>query len=140
MTYSVTLSEDLYNQLEQQAMPLHRSVTEWVVETVKRKVKPLVAVEGDLPPWLQSELLAMQNLSDMALWALARSSMPKTQQEELARLNESGGEKQPTPAEQERQQVLLNEYDETVLRRAHAATLLKARGYDMSDPSVLQSA
>ncbi len=139
MTHSIVLSTDLYSQLERQAQPLRRSVTEWVVEIVKRKIAPSVKVEDDLPPWLQAELQAMQALSDAALWALARSMMLKTQQDELSRLNETSHERPLTAAEQQRQRALLNEYDETILRRAHAAVLLKARGYDMSDPEVLRS-
>lgn len=79
----------------------------------------------------------MQDLSDAALWSLARSTLTETKQNELAQLNEIAGERSLTATEQARQQTLLNEYNEIILRRAHAATLLQARGHDMSNPLVL---
>ncbi len=139
MTYSIAVSENLYHQLERRALPLRRSVSEWVSETVKRGLSPSVKVEDDLPPWLHAELRAMQELSDTALWTLARSTMRQVNNDELAHLNEIGQERPLTTIEQAQQQALLNESDETVLRRAHAAILLQARGYDMSDPAVLRS-
>lgn len=137
MTYHVSLSEGLYHQLRRQAQQSQRSVDEWVEETIKRKIRPLVEVEDDLPPWLQTELRVMQDLSDAALWSLARSTLTETKQNELAQLNEIAGERSLTATEQARQQTLLNEYNEIILRRAHAATLLQARGHDMSNPLVL---
>jgi len=133
MTYHVSLSKDLYRQLRRRAQRSQRSVDEWVEETVKRRIRPLIEVEDDLPPWLQTELRAMQDLSDAALWALARSALAEAKQTELTQLNETGQERPLTAAEKTRQQTLLNEYNESVLRRAHAATLLQARGYDLSD-------
>ena len=139
MTYSIAVSENLYRQLERRALPLRRSVSEWVSETVKRGMSPSVKVEDDLPPWLQAELQAMQELSDTSLWTLARSSMRQIDNDQMVHLNEIGQERPLTSTEQAKQQTLLNESDETILRRAHAAVLLQARGYDMSDPAVLRA-
>ncbi len=139
MTYSIAVSENLYHQMERQALPLRRSVSEWVSEVIKRGMSPSVVVEDDLPVWLHAELRAMQELSDTALWTLARSTMRQIDSDELANLNALGHERPLTRMEQSQQQQLLNDSDETILRRAHAAVLLQARGYDMSDPTVLQS-
>lgn len=138
MTYSIAVSENLYHQVERQALPLHRSVSEWVSEIVKRGMSPSIMVEDDLPPWLHAELEAMQNLSDTALWTLARSTMRQIDNDALVQLNEISHERPLTPTEQAQQQTLLNQSEETVLRRAHAAVLLQARGYDMSDPAILR--
>jgi hypothetical protein len=140
MTYAVTLPEQLYRQVEKQAGQLHRSVDEWVEETLKREIYPSIAVEEDLPPWLKAELEAMAHLSDAVLWAVARSTMPRLEREELATLNEFGQEGVLTPEQEERQRVLLNAYNETILRRAHAALLLQARGYDMSNLQTVATA
>ncbi len=80
----------------------------------------------------------MEHLSDAALLLLARSTLTKEQLDEMDRLRGIAAERRPTAEEQERQQALLREYDETILRRAHAAMLLSSRGYDMSDPAVLK--
>lgn len=138
MGHIITFSERLYRQIEQQATRLQRSVDEWVEETVKREITPDIVLEEDLPPWLKTELQAMQNLSDTALWAIARSTMLAAEREELADLNATAQQQDLTPGEAERQQVLLNSYNETLLRRAHAAVLLQSRGYDVSDPAALQ--
>jgi hypothetical protein len=122
MTYHVSISESLYRQLKNRAQLSRRTVDEWVEETVKRKMQPPVDVEDDLPPWLQAELHAMQDLSDAALWALAQSTLSEANQNELSHLNETAQERPLTATEQSRQQTLLNEYNETVLRRAHAAS------------------
>jgi hypothetical protein len=50
MTHSIALSDRLYRQLEQRAKLHHRSVDEWVEETVKREMPPIVAIEPELPP------------------------------------------------------------------------------------------
>ena len=139
MTHTITLSEDLYRQLQHRAQRLDRSVDEWIQETVKRELPPEIEIEEDLPPWLQAELKAMQELSDTALWALARSTMLQENQVELTELNSAAKERLLNEAERSRQQALLNTYGEAILLRAHAAVLLKSRGYDMSNPTVLQT-
>ncbi len=80
----------------------------------------------------------MEHLSDAALWSLARSTLSSEQLAEMDRLHNIAQERPLTSDENARQQDLLREYDETVLRRAHAAMLLMSRGYDLSDPKVLQ--
>ena len=140
MNYAISLPEQLYRQVEKQAGQLHRSVDEWVEETLKREITSPVAVEEDLPPWLKAELQAMGQLSDAVLWAVARSTMPSLEREELATLNEVGQEGALPPEQEERQRVLLNAYNETILRRAHAALLLQTRGYDISNPQMLATA
>lgn len=136
--YTVNVPENLYRRLQQQATVERRSVDELVRQSLSRQLPPAVPVEDDLPTALREELLAMAQLSDSALWALARSTMPPEQVAEMDALRDIGAERPLTPDEQARQQDLLREYDETILRRAHAAMLLSSRGYDLSDPVVLQ--
>lgn len=83
-------------------------------------------------------MLAMEHLSDAALWSLARSALSPEQLAEMERLRQLAEKRSLTPDERIRQQDLLREYDETILRRAHAAMLLMSRGYDLSDPKLLQ--
>ncbi len=136
--HTVTISDSLYRQLQQQAKASRQSVDELVRETLTRQLPPSVPIEEDLPARLQTEFMAMSALSDIALWAVARSTLPPDQQEMLAKLNWSGQQRQLTVSEQEQQERLLALYEETVLRRSHAAILLKARGYDISDPAILR--
>ncbi len=136
--YTVNIPKKLYSRLQQQAAAERRSIDELVQQTLSRQIPPAVPVEDDLPPALRAELLAMEQLSDAALWSLARSTMSPEQLTQMDDLRAIANERDLTPDEDAQQQILLREYDETVLRRAHAAILLASRGYDLSDPSVLE--
>ena len=136
--YTVNVPEKLYRRLQQQATTERRSVDDLVRHSLSRQMPPAVPVEDDLPPALRAELLAMEQLSDAALWSLARSAISPEQLAQMDDLRAIVNERARTPDENAQQQNLLREYDETVLRRAHAAMLLASRGYDLSDPSVLE--
>jgi len=136
--YTINVPENLYRRLQRQAGVERRSIDELVRQTLSRQLPPAVPVEDDLPSSLREELLAMEHLSDAALWSLARSTLSSEQLVEMDRLRDIAKERPLAPDEKTRQQDLLWEYDETILRRAHAAMLLSSRGYDLSDPKVLQ--
>jgi hypothetical protein len=53
------------------------------------------------------------------------------QQEELARLNEAGRERDLTSEERDQQEILLDAYDRMLVRRAQAMAILKKRGHDI---------
>lgn len=133
--YTVQLPENLYRRLQEQATIEKRPVDELIQKALARQLPPAVPVEDDLPPLLRDELLAMEQLSDGALWQLAHSTLSPTQLAELDHLNALSPESL-TAQEQTQQETLLREYDETILRRAHAAMLLHGRGFDVSNPSV----
>lgn len=135
--YSVQLPENLYRLLQRQAAAERRSVDEWVQQSLTRQLPPIVPIEDELPLLLREELQAMEHLSDAALWALARSTLTAEQLNEMDQLHEKANEGTLTKGAEMRRKTLLLEYEETVLRRAHAAVLLKSRGYDLSDPSIL---
>ncbi len=79
----------------------------------------------------------MEQLSDASLWSLARSVVPAASLAEWDALIDADHQGALTIAEKQRKQQLSREYDETILRRAHAAMLLKSRGYALDDPQVL---
>jgi len=136
--YTINVPENLYRRLQQQANVERRSIDELVQQTLSRQLPSAVPVEDDLPASLHEELLAMEHLSDAALWSLARSTLSPEQLAEMDRLREIVSERALTSDENKQQQDLLREYDETMLRRAHAAMLLNSRGYDLSDPKIVQ--
>lgn len=137
--YSVNLPEDLFRRLQQQAASEQRTVDDLVQRVLVRQMPAAVPMEDDLPPLLKTELTAMAQLSDSALWTLARSSVPADLLNDLESLEDDADERELMPDEQARQDELLRQYNEIILRRSHAAVLLKSRGYDMSDPAVLES-
>ena len=132
---TITVPTILFQQLEILAHQQHRSVSDMVCEIVLREVPLLPA----LPQDVEVELAAFTNLSDEVLWLLARSTLTEAEQEELATLNDLAQQRSLTQAEQAHQQVLVEAYERVMIRRAHAALLLKLRGYDLSEPTVLHA-
>ncbi|RIK43312.1 MAG: hypothetical protein DCC55_05960 [Chloroflexi bacterium] len=96
------------------------------------------AVAPPLPVKIEEELAAFASLSDDALWLLARGSLSRAAQEELAELNNLAKLRPLSSAELERQQALVDTYDRMMVRRARAIQLLMQRGYDLTDPRILQ--
>lgn len=131
---TVELPETALEQLQQVSRQQRRSVPEVMRDLVLQELPGL----PPLPQDMERELAAFAALSDDLLWLLARSTMTTGQQQELATLNDEAQRRTLTPAEQERQQTLVDQYDRVMVRRAQAAALLKNRGYDLSDPAVLQ--
>jgi hypothetical protein len=101
--------------------------------------REIVSLLPALPQDMEVELVAFTNLSDVILWLLARSTLMEAEQEELATLNYVAQQRSLIQTELARQQVLVDAYERIMIRRAHAALLLKLRGYDLSDPTVLDS-
>lgn len=130
-TMTVELPATALEQLEMIARQQQRSVLELVRDLILR------ALPG-LPQDVKDELATFASLSDDVLWLLARSTLAKEQRQELADLNHKAQRSPLTKEEKARQQVLIDKYDRVLVRRAEAARLLKSRGYDLSDPAVLQ--
>jgi hypothetical protein len=99
--------------------------------------RKIVSLLPALPQDVEVELAVFTNLSDEVLWLLARSTLMEAEQNELATLNYVAQQRSLTQIEQARQQVLVDAYERMMIHRAHAALLLKLRGYDLSDPTVI---
>jgi hypothetical protein len=128
-TITVTLPEGVYEQLAARAQTAARSVEDVVAETLARTLPP--APELDLPPAVQAELKAMEQLSDEALWTIAYS----TANDDKIALYDLLIERQNTgtlTAEGRRLLTQLrDEADALMLRKAHAYALLQSRGYTL---------
>ncbi len=81
----------------------------------------------DAPPEMQAELAQMTWLTPSALWTIARSTMPVSQQEQLAYLSDIQTQRPLTQAEQARLETLRREYGRVTLRKARAYALLSLR-------------
>jgi paraquat-inducible protein B len=133
ITMKVKLPSNIFEQLRYIAHQQQRSVNDIARDLIANAL-------SELPQDVKDEIKTFANLSDDVLWLLARSTLPQSQQKELAQLNEEAQRRSLTQTEEQRQQTLLNQYDRVIVRRAEAARLLKARGYDLSDPAGLHSA
>ena len=141
MLQSVTIELPVvaFEGLQQIARRENRSVGDAIADMVREKhaLSPAFNdLDDELPDDLRVELKAMALLSDSALWALASSSLTPDEKQRLDSLNGDGNQRMLSQAEQVEQAQLLDAYDAMLLRRGHAAVLLKRRGYDVSDPSI----
>lgn len=134
ISVTVELPSTTWEHLQKTARQQRRSIPDVVRDLVLIQTPDFPA----LPPDVEAELAAFANLSDGVLWLLARSTLSVEEQSDLALLNEEAQRRPLTQAERTRQQTLVDNYDRVLVRRAHAAGLLKKRGYDLSDPAVLQ--
>ena len=126
---TVTLPEDLYDQLEAQARTAARSVDEMVGQALARSLPP--SPEPDLPPAVQAELHAMEHLSDEALWAIARSTANDDKIALYDLLIERQNAGTLTVEGRRLLTELRDEADALMLRKAHAYALLQSRGYTL---------
>jgi hypothetical protein len=132
---TIELPANAFKKLQETAHQQHRSINEVARDLILRELPDL----PPLPPELQTELAAFANLSNEVLWVLARSTLTEPQQQELAKLNDEAQRRLLTEVEQNRQQILIDIYNRVLVHRAHAAALLRARGYDLADPTILTS-
>jgi hypothetical protein len=139
ITMKVELPTNTFEQLRYVARQQQRSVNDIARDLIANALL-------DLPQDVKDEMRTFAKpstygtLPDDVLWLLARSTLSQDQQKELAQLNVEAQRRPLTEVEEQRQQTLLNQYNRMIVRRAEAARLLKARGYDLSDPTVLHDA
>ncbi len=131
---SLELPPAAYEHLRLAATRQNRPVAEVVRDIVLREIPEMPTLPADI----EAELESFSLLSDDGLWLIARSSLQPQQQMDLAKLNDLAQRRQLSAAEQAKQQGLADAYDRLLIRRAQAALALKQRGYDLSDPAVLQ--
>ncbi len=132
---TIDLPEALIERLESAAQSQRRSVADVVREFVidNWKLRPR------LPDDVEAELAALPSLSDETLWLLACNTLTTEEQQHLSYLNREAKERALTEEENKQLDALLDKYDRMMVRRAQAALILKNRGHDLSDPSVLRA-
>ncbi|MCG2769182.1 MAG: hypothetical protein L6435_12475 [Anaerolineae bacterium] len=127
-TIALDLPEDIYERLQRMAEATHQPVEEVMFQTIRGNLPPSV---DDLPPELRDELARLQDLSDKALWVIAKEPLPPDQwrrHEHLLGKNQAGT---LTNAEREEMARLRVTTDRFVFRRSYALALLKWRGYTL---------
>ena len=132
-TITLDIPEALYERVQHAASSLHRRVEEVVLEVVATALPQL----DGLPRDLVDEVGSLAFLNDRALFKVARSVVPPELSAEMTALLERKGRGAISAPEQIRLDELVHLHEALALRRAQAAVLLQRRGYDMSDPDVL---
>ena len=123
---TIEIPANLYRRLERVAALTHRPMEELVRQALEAGVPPL---PENLPAPMRDDLIALEGLSDEALWQAAQSRLGEAEarrQSELLEKNSSG-----TITEHERQTLadLRNQTDQLMLRKAYALVLLRWRGH-----------
>lgn len=136
-TVKLRLPESLYIRLQQAADATRRPLDDILLHAVQVGSPPMW---DDAPAEFQADLAALDRLDDEALWRIARSRKSDTEMEryqELLDKNANG-----TLAAEERDELvkLRIEYDRFMLRKAHAAALLRWRGHQVPPAEALRDA
>ena len=130
-TVMLQVPENLYRRFEKTAQAMQRSLEEVMLHTLQVGSPP---TWDDAPPEYQAELAALDHLDDNALWAIARSRktlIEMARYDELLERNQAGT---LTPTERLELQTLRTEAERFMLRKAHAAVLLRWRGHQAPTP------
>ncbi len=126
---TLTISESVYARVQQMAEDTAQSVERILANRLEQVFDDL----AELPPDEQAELAALNSLSDDTLWTIAAERFPQLQQERLSLLLALNKRSVLSNIEDAELDDLLERGDRLTLRKAEAATILTARGYQV-DP------
>ena len=123
---TLPLPESLYLRFKQTAQATQQSLTEVLLHAVQVGCPPSWE---DAPVAFQADLAALDRLDDEVLWRIARSRRTEADIARLQELLERKANDQLTEAERVELIQLRTEADRFLLRKAHAAALLRWRGH-----------
>lgn len=127
-TITLQIPENIYTRLQQAARATRRTLDEVVLHAVQVGSPPRW---DDAPANYQADLAALDRLDDDTLWQVVRR---RTSAETMARYQElldKNAEETLTAAEREELTRLRMEAERLMLCKAHAAALLRWRGYSV---------
>jgi len=125
-TVKLDIPEMVYRRLESTARAMRRSVEDVMLYALKVGSPP---TWDDVPAEFQADLAVMDRLEDDALWPIARSKKELWElkrYDELLALNQDG---LLSDSEKQELKLLRTEAERFMLRKAHAAALLRWRGH-----------
>ncbi|MBI3760378.1 MAG: hypothetical protein HY260_00755 [Chloroflexi bacterium] len=136
-TTTIQIPQNLYRRLQRMAELTRHSLDEVVARTLETSVPPL---PESWPEEMRQDLLALESLSDEALWQVARSQVSPERHEEHSRLLEKNRAGTLAEGEKAALAVFRKEADQLMLRKAYAYVLLKWRGHRLPTLAELESA
>ena len=128
---TVSLPENLYLRLKQVAQATQQSFTDVLIHAVEM---------GSPPSWetapseFQEDLAPLDRLNDEALWQIARSHKTEADMERYQELLDKNADGTLTEGERVELVQMRTEADRFMLRKAHAAALLRWRGHKLPPP------
>jgi hypothetical protein len=105
---------------------LKKSIAQGSFPTSRMNDPPRI---DDIPPEYQSDIAALERLDDRSLWRVARARQTETVFDRYQELLDKNREGTISDAERQELRDLRAKSDLFMLRKAHAAVLLKWRGH-----------
>lgn len=128
---TVTLPENLYERLKQASLAMRVPLDEVLVRALQVGSPPSWE---DAPALFQADLAALDRLDDDYLWRITRSTQLNQIWSRYHELLDKNANGTITASEQAELERLRTEADRFVLRKAHAAALLRWRGHQVPSP------
>ena len=125
---NLPLPEHLYLRLAQVAKATQQSLTDVLLHAVEVGSPP---GWDDVPAEFQADLAALDRLDDKTLWQIARSHQSETEMERYEDLLHKNANDALNSDERDELTILRREADRFMLRKAHAAALLRWRGHQL---------
>ncbi|NEP55881.1 MAG: hypothetical protein F6K31_02510 [Symploca sp. SIO2G7] len=132
-TITLQIPDFLYQRLVNTAQATERSLEAVMLHALQVGSPPNWS---DVPEEFQADLAALDRLEDQALWPIAQSKKTPEEMERHYWLLAQNQDRSLTDAEQIELEQLKISADRFMLRKAHAAALLKWRGYPVSQSIV----
>lgn len=123
--YTLTIPEEVYNRARQIAEATSQPVDEVMLDYLRTMSAPLPV----LPPDETAELEALKQLSDDALWTIAREQMPRDVQNRMQTLMDKNSQGTITDAEYAELEAYVERGNRLMVRKAEAAGILMERGH-----------
>jgi hypothetical protein len=136
-TVTLRLPEGLYIRLQQAAQATRRSLDDILLHAVQVGSPPRW---DDAPAEFQADLAALDRLDDEALWRIARSRMTEADMGRYQELLDKNANDTLQAEECDELVNLRTEADRFMLHKAHAAALLRWRGYQVPPAEALRDA
>ncbi len=123
---TLALPDALYQRLQGAALATKQPLEEVMLRALNLGSPPSW---NDVPPEFQLDLAGLEKMDDDALWVIARSHREPAEFTRYDDLLDRNAEGQLTPAERDELERLREDADRFMLRKAHAAALLRWRGH-----------
>lgn len=127
-TITLQLPENIYLRLQHVAQATQQSLNEVFLRVVQVGSPP---TWEDVPAEFQTEVAALDRLDDASLWRVVRSPQTGVDLLRYQELLDQNAQGTLSAAERLTLQTLRTECDRFMLRKAHAAALLRWRGYNI---------
>lgn len=123
---TLNVPEHVYERAKQLAESTHQPVEDVFLQELETAFLP------KLPPDEEAELASLKNLSDDALWTIAREQMAAPLQERMQVLMDKNSLGTITQEEYQELEALVDRGQRLMLRKSEAAALLTERGYKVT--------